>query len=176
MYPWRWILFIVQRYLSTLSQGFKDDNLGNSPGWWAATAGLLGFVETNAFLALKAFAGLSSDMSHGVFKKELTHALLFNRFDLENSNVLTLRPKLGSIHDTEHKLQKVGNKKQKCYSCSNRGAIRVQRLTIWCCCCDPTKPLCSPNTGRDCFTEHTKTGLFSEKQYRRSRSGTGSSA
>ena len=25
-----------QRYLSTLSQGFQDEDLGNSLGWWAA--------------------------------------------------------------------------------------------------------------------------------------------
>ena len=27
----------VQRYSSTLSQGFKDEDSGNSPGWWATT-------------------------------------------------------------------------------------------------------------------------------------------
>ena len=27
----------VQRYSSTLSQGFEDEDLGNSPVWWAAT-------------------------------------------------------------------------------------------------------------------------------------------
>ena len=27
----------VQRYSSTLSQGFKDEDLGNLPGWWADT-------------------------------------------------------------------------------------------------------------------------------------------
>ena len=33
-----WIArYTVQRYSSSHSQGFKEENLGNSPGWWAAT-------------------------------------------------------------------------------------------------------------------------------------------
>ena len=36
--PLYWIVcFVVQRYSSTLSQGFEDEDLGNFPGWWAAT-------------------------------------------------------------------------------------------------------------------------------------------
>ena len=40
----------IQRYSSTLSQGFKDEELGNSPGWWANieatfTTGLLNFQQ-----------------------------------------------------------------------------------------------------------------------------------
>ena len=31
------IYFYIQRFLSTLSHGFEDENLGSSPGWWAAT-------------------------------------------------------------------------------------------------------------------------------------------
>ena len=27
----------LQRFLSSHSEGFKDEDLGNSPGWWAAT-------------------------------------------------------------------------------------------------------------------------------------------
>ena len=26
---------VLQRFSSSLSQGFKDEDLGNSPGWWA---------------------------------------------------------------------------------------------------------------------------------------------
>ena len=127
-------------------------------------AGLLGFVETNAYLAHKFFSSVA--VEHGVFRKELANALLTNKLDKLNLNILSLRPRLGHLQDTEHTIEKLP-KRQKCYSCSNRGAIRVENKTIWCCSCTgPVKPLCSPNTGRTCFTDHVKTGLFPKKVYR----------
>ena len=41
----------LQRYSSTLSQGFKVEDLGNSPGWWAATIATYCQSRTSQLLA-----------------------------------------------------------------------------------------------------------------------------
>ena len=135
-------------------------------------AGLVGFVETNAFLARKYFCqnDNAKKTTHSEFRKRVANLMLMNRMD-RNSNVLILRPKLGINADVtvvEHALVKLP-KRGKCYMCSNLGVVRIINQTLWCCSlCGTEKPLCSPNTGRQCFMKHIKDG-FPSKKYRKSQ-------
>ena len=127
-------------------------------------AGLLGFVETNAFLAKKFFEDKAFD--HGQFRKNLANELLTNSLDKATLG-LVLRYKGKQRLAEDHRLERMLSK-QKCFSCSNKGELRVEHKTIWCCACTgPKRPICSPNTGRNCYTDHVETGLFPTKKYRK---------
>ena len=134
-------------------------------------AGLVGFVETNAFLARKHFCQDESTkkLSHNSFRKGLANGLLQNSINGDTVNkLLVLRPKLGqSVSSAQgHLLVKMG-KKGYCFTCSNAGSKRVINQTLlFCSFCGPAKPLCSPNTGRQCFMNHILNG-FPENQYRK---------
>ena len=131
-------------------------------------AGLIGFIETNAFLALKHFCAdeAAKKTIHSEFRKNLANLLLTNTLD-QIRNQLLLRPKLCPIIKPEHDLVKLP-KRGKCYMCSNSESVRVINQTLWCCSlCGSNRPLCSPNTGRQCFMDHVRIG-FPSKKYRKS--------
>ena len=131
-------------------------------------AGLVGFVETNAFLARRYFCSedVARNALHKTFRKNLANQMLSNRMD-QAENQLTLRPKLGSNLTVGHDLVKLP-KRGNCYICSNAGNVRIINQTVWCCSlCGTGRPLCSPNTGRPCFMSHVENG-FPQKKYRRS--------
>ena len=63
-------------------------------------SGLVGFVESNAFLAMKYFSG--SNIEHNIFIKNLAKALLSNRFDKEPLSALVSIPRLGKKVKIDH--------------------------------------------------------------------------
>ena len=126
--------------------------------------GLLGFVETNAYVASKFFG--NSLLDHGLFRRELANFLLTNKLDAPTR--ICLRRPLKNLVPVTHKLERMTEQtKGKCFVCSNIGAVRVELTTVWYCICCPKKPLCSPTTGRSCFTDHAQTGKFPPKVYRK---------
>ena len=155
----------IYNHVRTGSVGLEDTWKTHS-GKIVQFAGLLGFVETNAFLAKKHFCCVeSSDRNcHNTFRKNLSNQLLYNTIDSEQK--VWLRPTLGSDNSKEHAQVRL-SKRTNCYICSNFDEERVINQTLWYCrACGPHKPLCSANTGRQCFAYHINYG-FPEKKYRK---------
>ena len=129
-------------------------------------SGLVGFVETNAFLAMRYFSPGTGSTLHSSFRKDLANALLRNSVD--RSTKLTLRPTLRSAPIDEHNQIKYEDKKRvRCFYCANKDWVKITSYTSWYCeLCGPKRGLCSPNTGKNCFAAHITLG-FPKKRYRK---------
>ena len=63
-------------------------------------------------------------------------------------------------NESSHTFMKLDGQRQKCYFCSNGYEIRQINKTWWYSgLCGISKPLCSPNTGRDCWMKHITSGM-----------------
>ena len=146
-------------------------------------AGVLGFLFTDAYLAYRHFQ--KSTMKHCDFK--ITLANLLMRFQKEDRRPERLIAPAAetvptpSIHClvlmTKPQTDKEGNTRsfqryQKyCYVCQhNPGKNPVKFKTSYHCqaCVGPNGeryPLCSPNTGRNCFQLHVRDGLPKKRRF-----------
>ena len=137
-------------------------------------AGIIGFIFTNSYLAINYFSnGYSNEKVKGViglhtsFKIKLANQLVTFK-DMSNNITRGLPPANAQL--ALHQLAPLdlnGRKQLRCYFCKH-GRNEGKRIkTSWYCTeCGPRKPLCSPETRRDCFLKHIENGM-PQKPYKK---------
>ena len=148
----------IHNHIRTGSAGLEDV-------WQTKTyvhrqfAGIVGFIFTNAYLANSYFGDFKDENVKGVtglhtaFKIKLANQLVIFK---EVNNTLTRSSLLKSSDQfSVHRLLPLdsnGRKQLRCFYCKHARESRVRVKTTWYCQeCGHSKPLCSPETGRDCF-------------------------
>ena len=164
----------VYNHIRTGSVGLEDSWHTSSPKL-RQFAALIGFVETNAFLAYQHFHPQGKDMLHRDFRRQLAKVLIENPFLGTNSAVLR-RDSLVNIAQTfrvpvvrEHSVVRYQDGKQrKCFYCSHAYEKRIEKKTkYYCSLCGPDYPMCDSRlSSQDCFNLHKKNGIPT-RQYRK---------
>ena len=159
-------------HFRTGGTGLEDSWQTNSPKL-RQYAALIGFVETNAYLAYKNFSG--NDMLHRDFRRELVKVLIHNPFRTysvnRRSEALSIAVPVAKPQHTVMKLSNDGRQQRRCFYCCNAYNSRFDNKTSYYCAhpsCGKDRPLCATplTTGRDCFKLHVANGM-PEKQYRK---------
>ena len=136
---------------------------------------IFGIIETNAFLARNFLGCGDAAQTHSDFTMKLAEQLIFNKWfgkapvgqpaegTPASEPVAAAAPSL----NTEHKLVRlatlaqdanVSRSQRKCIVCSR---VRKQQVkaSFYCQPCGDRAVLCSPMTGRNCFSYHIVNGL-----------------
>lgn len=165
---------LVQQYFDgaaaiDIHNHIRQDGLALEKAWgtqkWEHRiyASVLGIVETNAYLVFNNFFRAEHDqVSHRWFTTNLVLSLTKNDADNLQENEPPQHENIG--HSGEHILEalsKSDNRKRvqrKCIVCS-RVHKKQQKASYFCKTCGPRCVLCSPMTGRNCFTYHITNGI-----------------
>ena len=154
----------VYNHIRTGQRGLEDTWRSQSP-MIRQFSGLQGFIETNAYQAMKCFGNVPT-LAHYEFRENLANELITNKLDCEEKLDLRRRVEAESYQHRVGKLEK----QAKCFYCSHSGQKRIRSFTKYYCTnviCGPKQPLCSHTTGRTCFEDHIIYG-FPAKKYRNS--------
>ena len=171
---------VAERYLKhaagiDIHNHVRTGGMGLEDAWMTKNyinrqfAGVLGFVFSNAYLAMRYFFPQSSENfsyvvgDHTMFKMALCNHLI------HFAEVIQKVP--SNIPGTNvHKLKLLddsGRKQARCYYCYHgRMQKKDQKTSYYCLECGISKHICAPTTDRDCFTEHLIHGM-PNKQYRK---------
>ena len=149
----------IHNHVRTGSLGLEDVWMTKSP-LQRQLAGIVGFIFTNSYLAMKYF-GNNKDMKHVDFKKALANQMIVydeverreKRRSKNADKILTNADKIQNMSG-QHTLKKYpGKREQKpCFYCQHGRSYPVKQKTCYECVeCDV--PICPP-TLRDCWQNH----------------------
>ena len=131
-------------------------------------AGVLGFVFSNAYLAMRYFYGKRMSFKltngdHSKFKILLVNQLL----SYEGYAGEIVKNPVKEVRKEVHNLVRLDNTKRKqarCFYCQHAHADKRENKTAYYCeGCGKDKPLCAATTDRDCFAAHITHGLPGKK-------------
>ena len=161
----------IHNHVRTGSRGYEDAWLTKCPHI-RQFAGLMGFLFTNAFLAIKYFEK-KSDLRHYQFKMSLVNEML--SFDSRNMGVQrrssllnTTTRQQESFQELKHLRDAIGVEQKPCYFCQHGRATAQKNKTRWFCGhveCGVKFPICS-STIRSCFSDHIHEGGIPGKKRR----------
>lgn len=119
--------------------------------------GLLGFIETNVFKALRHFSDGYKDVSHNQVRMELTNMMLLRMGERESATQRAKRQATAIAADHTVARYSKQNGQLRCAICGTK--------TVYVCAyCDSTRGICKPGkmltdgTPSQCWTEHLKDG------------------
>ena len=173
----------IHNHFRTGSLGLEDVWKTKCPQMRQA-AGVFGFLFTNAFLAYKFLVNKGKDISHHSFKLKLANALMSYKeasarptrgiapqTDGAPSPVHVLKALEKPTVDKSGKPRQFKRYQKYCFYCQHNPAQEPvsQKTSYHCVACIGTNgevyPLCSPDTGRDCFEKHIKHGLPQKRRF-----------
>lgn len=158
--------------------GLALEEVWNTQRWHHRIyASVLGIIETNAFLAFKYFKRDASS-KHSDFTEALAlqlinnpwvaetpvqeeHARIANPANLANPILIRPNPPLQPGDHTLIPLSRFEDRQRvqrRCIICV-RVYKRVQKASYYCGSCGTRAVMCSPTTGRNCFTYHVQHGI-----------------
>ncbi|XP_051167804.1 uncharacterized protein LOC127285709 [Leptopilina boulardi] len=125
-------------------------------------ASLFGIIEANAYLAFKFFKKEKS-LKHSTFVEALSQQLFNNQWVVEEQAKVVVNEADTSLRDNHTLVQlSIGDDRQRvqrrCRICS-RVFNRVQKSSYRCSGCGDNAIICSPTTGRTCFSYHIIHGI-----------------
>lgn len=153
--------------------GLSLETIWNTQNWeHRMYASLFGIIETNAFLAYKYIT--AKEIDHQTFTENLALQLINeqnraarnrNNNDNRDQQPQEQPNEQNNERRDEHVLKALSstdpNKRRiqrKCIICS-RIKKKQQKASYFCVSCGERAVLCSPQTGRDCFSYHVKFGI-----------------
>ena len=141
-------------------------------------AGVFGFLFTNSYLAYKFLVNKDRSVTHHLFKVDLANALINFKEDIIRPIRRSLEPLVAApapVHvlkvlekptvDKNGKEREFKRYQKYCFYCQHDPTKPpvIQKTSYYCKACvglnGELYPLCSPDTGRDCFQLHIVHGL-----------------